>query len=226
MSETRRLRLRPLVSLLSAWGFLLLLVTGLVLYVEPHGRVAFWTEWTFLGLGKEQWDGVHIVSGWLFIVAGLLHVWLNWKPLLRHLGRGAQVGWRLRWELLLSLAIGLVVALGGLLHLPPVGWLLDINDAAKSAWVRQPADKPPFGHAEMVSLSKLCDQMHFDLDEATAALQGRGIAVSSSSQTIKEIAAANELSPSAVYQVIQSTAPASECTGQGQGKGKGRGNGG
>ena len=34
----------------------------MVLYIEPHDRVAYWTEWRLLGLGKQHWDGVHALA--------------------------------------------------------------------------------------------------------------------------------------------------------------------
>ena len=74
---------RSFVSLLTALSFLGLAVSGLVLFIEPHGRVAYWTWWRFLGFGKTQWDGVHITLGWVFVISSGLHIYLNWKPLVR-----------------------------------------------------------------------------------------------------------------------------------------------
>lgn len=221
MTNKQGLQFRTVVSIVVTWGFLLLAVTGLVLYIQPHGMVAYWTRWSLLGLGKDHWDGVHVVSGWIFLVAGALHVWLNWKPLLRHLGASAERGWRLRRELLLATAICLLVAAGGLWHVPPVGWLLDLNAAAKSAWIGQPSDKPPFGHAEMVSLRRLSSQMDFDMDVALAELERRGIDVSSPEQTLDEIARDNDTSPAAIYEIIQPGASAGQGGGQGRGGGGG-----
>jgi hypothetical protein len=54
-----------------------------MLYIEPHGRVAYWTKWSFLGLEKDQWGNIHIFSGLLFLVAGGFHLYYNLKKNLR-----------------------------------------------------------------------------------------------------------------------------------------------
>jgi len=58
----RRLSGRAFVTLLTTFCFVVLVLTGFVLFVEPHGRVAYWTDWRLLGLGKQHWDGIHRAS--------------------------------------------------------------------------------------------------------------------------------------------------------------------
>ena len=54
---------RSLVAFLVTWSFLVLTVTGIVLYIVPHGHIAFRVHWSLLGLEKEQWAGVHMMFG-------------------------------------------------------------------------------------------------------------------------------------------------------------------
>lgn len=64
--------LRSLMSFMVIWSFLILIVTGIVLYVVPHGRVAYWVHWSMLGMEKEQWGWVHMMFGGVFILTGAL----------------------------------------------------------------------------------------------------------------------------------------------------------
>jgi len=73
---------RGLTSLFTTAGFFVMSVTGIAAYIVPQGRIAYWTDWHFLGLSKVQWGNIHIISSLLFIVAGSFHIWFNWKPLL------------------------------------------------------------------------------------------------------------------------------------------------
>jgi hypothetical protein len=61
---------RALTSLCSLVSFLLLVFIGMILYIEPHGRVAYWIKWNLMGLEKDQWGNIHIFSGLLILVAG------------------------------------------------------------------------------------------------------------------------------------------------------------
>lgn len=72
---------RGLTSLLTLAGFIIMGVTGLVLYFVPQGRIAYWTHWTFLGLDKTQWGDIHILSSVLFVAVGIVHTVNNWRRL-------------------------------------------------------------------------------------------------------------------------------------------------
>ena len=50
----RRFNWRGFASLATGFAFLIMIVSGVVLYVAPRGRVANWTDWTVMGLGKEE----------------------------------------------------------------------------------------------------------------------------------------------------------------------------
>ena len=59
--------IRKFVSLSMLFSFALLLLSSLVLYVEPESRIASWADWSFLLLDKDQWSAVHITGGMLFL---------------------------------------------------------------------------------------------------------------------------------------------------------------
>jgi hypothetical protein len=38
-------------------SFLIMTYTGIMLFLCPHGRVAYWSDWHFFGLSKNQYGG-------------------------------------------------------------------------------------------------------------------------------------------------------------------------
>ena len=92
---------RAFISLCSLLGFVLLSLTGIILYIEPHGRVAYWTKWSFLSLEKDQWGNIHVFSGLLFLVTGAFHLYYNWKPLIKYLGGKIETTLRYKRELVI-----------------------------------------------------------------------------------------------------------------------------
>ncbi|MCD6497811.1 MAG: DUF4405 domain-containing protein [Deltaproteobacteria bacterium] len=199
---------RSFVSLLTTFSFLGLAITGIVLFIEPHGRVAFWTWWRFLGLSKSQWDGVHIILGWTFIISSGLHIYLNWRPLMRYLRGRVSSGFRLSTELVVAATLTLLLAITAALNVPPTSYLLKLNEAIKSSWMECGANDPPFGHAEMKSLRDLCLIRDIELSKAMATLKDAGIKVGSPSESIATIAKNNGLSPAGVYRYIRALEPA------------------
>ena len=69
---------RAFTSLLSLVSFIILSLTGIILYVEPHGRVAYWTKWRFLGLEKDQFGSIHVLASLLFLIAGGFHLYFQY----------------------------------------------------------------------------------------------------------------------------------------------------
>lgn len=196
------MRGRAVVSLLMAWAFLVSGFTGLVLYIEPYGRIAFWNNWQLLSLNKNQWDGIHIISSWLFIIAGSFHLYLNWKPFLGYIGVRIKKGKRLRVELAISTAAIFVVILSGIFHIPPLGYILDLNHFAKSSWSSTDSTEPPFGHAELETLDSLAHKFQIDMEKILFDLKRQNISVTSVHSTLDEIAKDNGLTPAQLYMMI------------------------
>ena len=198
----RRFHPRAFFTLVTALSFLVLLLTGAVLYVEPHGRIAFWTDWRLWGLGKEQWDGIHIVISVVFLMASIGHIYLNWGVLVRFLTGRLRQGVRHWRELGLASAVVILFAVGAAAGWPPFQWLLDLNTAAKTSWVEAREAKPPYGHAELSTIAELCGRLGIDADIAVGKLQKHGFRVDSSQQTLLEVAGASGSSPHLVFRVI------------------------
>ncbi len=71
----KAINVRALTAFIVTWAFAVAIVTGIVLYVVPQGRVAYWTDWHLISLAKDVWSNIHIVFGAIFIVSGVLHLY-------------------------------------------------------------------------------------------------------------------------------------------------------
>ena len=123
-----RFSYRVLNSFFVTFDLLILLVTGVVLYVVPHGRVAYWTNWELMGLSKDQWTSVHILSALLFLLVSILHLIFNWKPFKHYFYHKLQGVHRLR-ELSLALLISGFFFYSGVSSVKPLA--NDLNTALK-----------------------------------------------------------------------------------------------
>lgn len=119
MQETKRTKAggqsfswRALTSVLILLGFLILLISGIMLFVAPPGRVANWTNWILLGLSKKQWTALHVCFSALFLVISVVHIVLNWRPMVGYFKDLLAGCLGFRWEWATELLICGVVALG------------------------------------------------------------------------------------------------------------------
>jgi len=199
---------RGLTSLFTLFGFLIMSITGLVLYVVPEGRVAYWITWTMLGLSKTDWGNIHILSSILFIVAGAFHIYFNWRPLINYFKKKTKAGINLKRELVLSSVLSVWIVIGSIWPHPPLSYLLDFNEWLKKTWVVEDDYEPPFGHAELMSLNTFTQKMDIDLDKALAEFRKNGIIIENIRETLENIGKANNISPMNLYLLIKKFEPA------------------
>ncbi len=193
--------LRSFTAFLVTWAFLVLTVTGIMLYIVPQGRIAYWTHWSFAGLDKEQWGWVHMMFGGIFIIAGILHLYFNWKPFKKYLAKRVAGKLNLSRELLSSLVMTVVIIFLSIYDLPPASWIFDLNDRIKASWVTSPELEPPFGHAEEVSVKGIARRMRLDLAAAIEELHARNIRFEPE-QSLSTIARNNDTTPMVIYSYI------------------------
>lgn len=201
--EARPFINRILISLVTALSFVAMSLSGIAAFVVPQGRVAYWTNWTFLGLSKTQWGNIHITTSVLFLIAGIWHTWYNWTPLIQYL-RGIPDRMTASWrDLVIASLVTVFFTVGAVTKTPPLNYILNFNNWIKESWVKTPADDPPFGHAELLSLKGFCKKMYIDSGEAIRELRQAGLSVTDENITVEQIARMNRLTPANVYQVIK-----------------------
>lgn len=194
---------RKIASLTSFLSFIITLLTSVVLYIVPHGRTAYWADWRFWGLSKEQWGDIHITVGTLFLVALLLHIWLNWKPLVAYMKNQARELVVMTKPMIVSVVLTMFVTVGTLFGWPPMQQVLDFGMKIKEE-ATETYGNPPYGHAEQSPLKKFCGFLGFNVDDALVALKKAGYEGNITPQTpIMDIARVKGVSPQHVYDDIR-----------------------
>ncbi|OEU65571.1 MAG: hypothetical protein BA863_01540 [Desulfovibrio sp. S3730MH75] len=193
--------LRKITSLVSFFSIILMALTSVVLYLVPQGRVVYWANWKLIGLNKEQWTNMHICIGVLFLIASILHIWLNWKPIMAYLKKKAGASNFSSPAFFISLFITLYVTIGTIAGVPPMKQVLEFSEHLKDQGARE-YGTPPYGHAELSSLGVFCTRMGLDVDKAVASLKAAKVDIKSPKQSIKEIAEKAGLTPKELHEII------------------------
>ena len=192
------------VSLTAGLSFVLIFISSGVLYFIPDRGVTGWTAWTFLGLDKQQWDNMHINLGILFLVFIIWHIYFNWKPIKAYLKVKKQ--WKVfTKEFNVTLVVTVLFAAGTITMTLPFSFLVNIGNGIKAVNSLDDGN-PPFGYAEYATLEDFCLLTHIDKEQALKRLEKKGILLNSSRETLKQIAAANNTSPKALFWIIRDTA--------------------
>ena len=204
--------LRKITSLTALLSFVCMVVTSLVLYIVPQGRVAYWADWTLLGLDKTRWGDLHINMGLVFLLSLGLHIYYNWKAILAYLKDRTRRVRIFTPDFNVALVLTLAILAGTLLAVPPFNWPLVLNAHFKDASAAKYGE-PPYGHAELSPLRQLARRTDLDLPAALAALKAAGIRFDSEQATLQDIARQNNRSPQAIFQMMQSAAAPAPAQG-------------
>lgn len=211
------MKIRRVISLTVLLSFSLLALSGVMLFLSPQGRVAYWAGWRLLGLTKEQYSAIHTTFMVLFLTVGIWHIALNWKAIVGYLKDRSKKVRIFTPESSLALALALFFLVGPLVGLPPFRQFLDAGVEVKEYW-EATSGSPPWGHAEENSLQRFCRGMEdferlesqrlvsIDCDEALRALRAEGLGVEGLSHRIVDIAEANRTTPQAVAAIVMQVA--------------------
>ncbi len=207
------MNLRKITSLTLLLSFGLCILTSVILFIVPHGRVAYWSNWQLWGLNKTQWSNLHINLGLLFLLTGILHTYYNWKPITAYLKDSARRMKLFTINFNLALILTLAVGLGTYFQVPPLSTVQKLSESIKiRASIK--FGEPPYGHAELSSLKMLAQRIDLDLAHSIELLRQAGLKVQNENQTINDIAQKNRLTPKEIYTIIKPTGPAGKAQGK------------
>lgn len=195
------MNMKKIASMTMFWSLIVLILNSIVLYVVPEGRVSHWAVWQFLGLTKEDWSSQHITLGFLFLLAGLLHIFYNWKPILAYMKNKAHQVKVFTGASNAGLALTIIFVVGTYYNVPPMSTIIDLSDHFKLASTAKYGE-PPYGQAQSSSLEMFTQRVYLDLPKCMELLEAAGISVSNEKETLSDIAERNGKTPQQIYEII------------------------
>lgn len=203
------MNIRKITSMTMLLSLVVLTLNSIILYVVPEGRVAYWADWKFFGLTKGDWSAQHTTVGVLFLIAGLLHIYFNWKPIVAYMKNRARQVKVFTGSFNVALALTAVFVVGTYFNIPPMSTILEISESVKDS-ASETYGEPPYGHAESSSLKMFASRENLDLEQSIELLRAEEIAVDGPQDTLKTIAAINKRSPQQIYEIIKPAAMVAE----------------
>jgi len=197
---------RAFTSLVILWSFILEALSGLVLYIVPPGRIAEWTHWSFGGFTKSEWETIHTVFGYIFLIFVSIHLYHNWHSILHYIKRKIRKYSRTRIELFISLLLVLFVLWGTITSIPPFSSIMEFGAFIKKTWPEN-KDQPFLARAEKLPFNRFVRELGLDPKKAAHFLEKKGIIIQDQSQSIKDTADENRTSPSQIYKMLKKIIP-------------------
>jgi hypothetical protein len=199
------MKMRKITSLTAALAFLLMVLTSIILYIVPQGRVAYWADWRLWGLSKTDWGNLHINLGFLFLIALSLHIYYNWKPLISYLKNKARQVKVITPDFNIALIVTMVVVVGTYFLIPPFNWVMTLNDYFKDRGIEKYGE-PPYGHAELSAIKTFTKKMNLDFEKSLILLEAAGYAVENGDETLEAVGKKYKVPPQQIYEAIKPAA--------------------
>ena len=194
---------RAFTSVLLFWTGLVMAVSGIVLFIAPSGRVARAAVWTLWGLDKDGWGAVHTILSFLFTIFAVIHVALNWKPLVSYLKDRVTRTIKLRREWAGATLASILVCALTILAVPPFQSIMDLGDGIKEGWetrLLQGSDILP--HTEGFTVEEFAANYRVDPVAVRRALKELGLEEITAETTFGDLAASLNRTPLELYRQV------------------------
>ncbi len=114
-------------------SFLMLLFSGVILYIFPGSRGSG-IVWEMVGMTKPAWQNQHIIFGFAFSLLSLCHLFfINWKAFFSYLKSKTKEGLQSPRELVVILILSLCFGFGTYFKIQPFSGILGLGKSiAKS----------------------------------------------------------------------------------------------
>jgi hypothetical protein len=194
---------KSFVSFAMAWTIVILLISGSVLFIAPPGRVANWTIWTMLGFSKANWQSIHTIFSYTFVILSIFHLFtLNWKAFWSYITTKRIEGLSRPKEFGLSIALIALIFAGTYFNFQPFKGVMAFGEETKESWETK-KDQPPVPHAELLTIRDLSGKyIKMSPDSILLLIRQKYLTADSTGQTIAKISELNNMTPAKLYSII------------------------
>ncbi|NTV92177.1 MAG: DUF4405 domain-containing protein [Chlorobiaceae bacterium] len=124
-------------------AFIILLVSGVILYIAPSGKPASGVAFRLIGLTKPEWQNQHIIFGFAFSVIALFHLLvINWKAFVSYLKAKASEGFKSPVEFFVIVLLTVLFGLGTYYKIQPFSSILEFGKSVSKTLAPQGVKQP------------------------------------------------------------------------------------
>jgi hypothetical protein len=197
---------KSFVSFSLAWTFLIIFISGIVLYIAPPGRVSNWTNWRLFGFSKSAWQAIHTIFSLAFVVLSIFHLFTyNWRVFWHYLTSKAAQGVNKQKELVISVILIMMVFFGTYFNIQPFKTIIDFGEWTTESWEIK-EEQAPIPHAEMLTIKELSGKyIKLSADSILLLIHQKGFLADSTGQSMMKISELNNITPAKLYAIILPT---------------------
>jgi len=203
MDKKKQFSWRAFISFGLLFSFIIIFFTGIILYLSPAGKIAHWVNWKLIGLSKEDWQALHTVFSYLFVILSIFHLFsINWKVFISYIKNKTKNGINKKKELYFSSILTILIFVGIIYSIPPFSSVMTFGEYLTESWENK-GTEPPIPHAELLTLVELSEHLNsVSIEKIIRRLDEKKIKYNSTGENLSEIGILNNIPPIEIYNII------------------------
>jgi magnesium-transporting ATPase (P-type) len=197
----KKFKYKNFTSFTLLFSLLILILSGIAMYIRPEGSIANWVGWSFMGLSKNAWEGMHTLFCIFFIIFVILHLFFNWKIVMNYLNGKLSKGLNSKKEFFSAVVLVSIFLITAVMQWPPLwkipAWRADIKKGNNIITVR-----PPESEFEKKKLLEVASILNLSIEELVQKMINLNLVVDTDNPqntTLLEIARSNKTTPEIIY---------------------------
>jgi formate hydrogenlyase subunit 3/multisubunit Na+/H+ antiporter MnhD subunit len=129
--------MRKFISMVMLYSFIIMVVSGILIFISPFGRLAMMIQWKVLFLDKMQWQALHIIFMVIFTLAGILHIFYNIKAIKNYLKNKSKNFIFFTRSNISAIGITLLLFFATVNNWEPLKSFVKLNKSFNAYWIDQ-----------------------------------------------------------------------------------------
>ncbi|HAF29178.1 MAG TPA: hypothetical protein DCG75_09045 [Bacteroidales bacterium] len=191
------------ISLGLLFSFIILSISGIILYIAPEGSLSRWIGWDVLNLTKKQWEHQHTIFSYLFILFSIFHIFkINWGILIYYFSQAKFKLANLK-EIIAAIVITVLVFFGTQYDWYPFSTIVQIGNEISDSYSRN-VEIPDFPDAEKLSLTDFAEHVFkVTYPDLESKLVKYNFTVSNEDVSVVDFCSLNNITPDEFYVLIK-----------------------
>ncbi|MFP4023735.1 MAG: DUF4405 domain-containing protein [Thiohalospira sp.] len=191
------------ISIALLFSFLIMMFSGIVLYITPEGSLSRWIGWEVLGLTKSQWEQQHTIFSYLFVIFTALHIFkINWALLWSYFSV-EKFKFIFLKEILVAFAITLIIFTGTLTNINPFRFVVDGGETISKSFGKD-IDRPNVPDPEKLTIEQFVNEVFKNpYDDFVDVAKKHQMDIESKNQTIQDFCLQNNLTPNKLFELLK-----------------------
>lgn len=184
-------------------SFIIIVISGIVLYIAPEGSLSRWIDWRVFYLDKKQWEQQHTIFSYLFILFSIFHIFkINWILLLSYFVP-EKINLSSFKEIIIAFVITVLVFIGTLYNINPFRFVMDVGSSISSNHSLN-VEMPYIADAEKLSLSDFSEKLFkVSFEEVYSKLSEFKFKSIDENIIVNKFCKINKITPQQLYKILK-----------------------